>query len=579
MIRSFFLATTLMAAPALAADTVSWTPAANAAVAPSSSSTALTDADRAAYVRAFTQIRARDWTGAAATLDALPNGVLTPIARAELYLAKGSPAVDTTTLLSLAAAAPDLPEAPALAKLAAARGAVDAPLLLPVQHSLVKVSGPTKRAQARPTRGDAVAAQLAGQIQPLLKANDGASAEYLIEAVSDRVAPEALTEFRQRTAWAYFLAGDDANALRAATLARADAGDWATQANWVAGLAAWRSGDFVTAATAFDAVASRSSDSETIAAGLFWAARSDLAGGRSDRVPARLRSAARLGETFYGMLASASLGLPPLPITANIATTSIDRPNVRAASALVEIGETAMADQLLRQQAKIGPANEHAGLVALAGSIGLPATQLWLASNIPAGTTPTLLARYPMPAWAPTGGWRVDRALLFAHALQESQFRPDAVSRAGARGLMQLMPGTVQLVARHKGEAPGAVENPAVSFEYGQSYLEELAGHPGTEGLLPKVIAAYNAGPNNVAAWNVRFAGADPLLFIESIPFAETRAYVAIVLRNYWMYQQETGTDPVSMVQLSQGQWPRFPGSALRTASRSDGSGFTTVNR
>ena len=189
-----------------------------------------------------------------------------------------------------------------------------------------------------------------------------------------------------------------------------------------------------------------------------------------------------------------------------------------------------------------------------------------------------MLARYPMPAWRPTGGWRVDRALLFAHALQESQFRTDAVSRAGARGLMQLMPGTVQLVARHKGEAPGAVDDPSVSFEYGQSYLEELADHPGTEGLLPKVIAAYNAGPNNVAAWNARMPGADPLLFIESIPFAETRNYVAIVLRNYWMYQQETGAEPVSLDELAQGQWPRFPGAALRTAAR-DGGGFTTVNR
>jgi len=572
MIRSLLLATALVAAPVLA-DTVSWTPGTTTSPA------ALADSDRAAYVRAFAQIRGRDWTGAAATLDALPNGVLTPLLRAELYLAKGAPAVDSTTLLSLAAAAPDLPEAPALARLAATRGTVDTPLLLPVPHSLVKVSGPTKRAQARPTRGDAVAAQLAAQVQPLLKDNDGASAEYLIEAVSDRLAPDALTELRQRTAWAYFLAGDDANARRVATLARGGTGDWAVQANWVAGLSAWRSRDYAAAVDAFDAVATHSTDSETIAAGLFWAARCDTAAGRTDRVPPRLRSAARLGETFYGMLASATLGLPLAPIAPAMTQAAIDRPNLRAAAALVEIGEAGLADELLRQQARIGPASEHASLIALAGSLGLPATQLWLAGNVPAGATPSLLARYPMPAWAPAGGWRVDRALLFAHALQESQFRPEAVSRAGARGLMQLMPGTVQLVARHKGEAPGAIENPGVSFEYGQSYLEELADHPGTGGLLPKVIAAYNAGPNNVAAWNARFAGADPLLFIESIPFAETRAYVAIVLRNYWMYQQETGADPISMVQMAQGQWPRFPSAALRTASRSDGAGFATVNR
>jgi soluble lytic murein transglycosylase-like protein len=568
--RSLFLVASLVAAPALA-DTSTWTPITAVSSQP------LGDADRLTYARAFAAIHAKDWTAATAALDAMPSGALTNVARAELYLAKDAPAVDGQALLALATAAPDLPEAPALARLAATRGAVEVPAL-PVPHSLVRVIGPSKRAQARPTRGDAIATQLASQVAPLIKANDGYAAEYMIEAVADRLAPEALTELRARTAWAYFLAGNDADTQRVATLARSGTGDWAVQASWIAGLAAWRAGDYVIAADAFDAVAGRSNDSETIAAGFFWAARSNNAAGRIDRAPAQLRGAARLSETFYGMLASASIGLVPTPaITA--APTPIDRPNLRAAAALAEIGEAGLADQMLRQQAKIGPANEHGALIALAGTLGLPATQLWLASNIPAGVAPSLLARYPMPAWRPSGGWRVDRALLFAHALQESQFRTDAVSRAGARGLMQLMPGTVQLVARHKGEAPGSVDDPSVSFEYGQSYLEELADHPGTEGLLPKVIAAYNAGPNNVAAWNARMPGADPLLFIESIPFVETRNYVAIILRNYWMYQQETGAEPVSLVELAQGQWPRFPGAALRTAARSAGGGILSVNR
>ncbi|WP_174274274.1 lytic transglycosylase domain-containing protein, partial [Sphingomonas bacterium] len=179
------------------------------------------------------------------------------------------------------------------------------------------------------------------------------------------------------------------------------------------------------------------------------------------------------------------------------------------------------------------------------------------------GQATPLAARYPMPAWAPAGGWRVDRALCLAHALQESQFRIEAVSRAGARGLMQLMPATARLVARHKGDAPEIADrlsDPAVSFEYGQSYLQELADNGGTGGLLPKVIAAYNAGPNNVAAWSARpGASADPLFFIETIPFAETRGYVATVLRNYWMYQRETGVPSESLAMLAQGKWPRFP--------------------
>ena len=143
---------------------------------------------------------------------------------------------------------------------------------------------------------------------------------------------------------------------------------------------------------------------------------------------------------------------------------------------------------------------------------------------------------------------------------------------------MQLMPGTARLVARHKGDLSGAADrlvDPAVSFEYGQSYLEELAANPITNGLLPKVIAAYNAGPNNVALWGLRPGVADdPLLFIESIPFAETRGYVAIVLRNYWMYQRATGGTGDSRTELAAGRWPVFPlarGGMLQ-AARSDGT-------
>ncbi len=136
---------------------------------------------------------------------------------------------------------------------------------------------------------------------------------------------------------------------------------------------------------------------------------------------------------------------------------------------------------------------------------------------------------------------------------------------------MQLMPGTARLVARHKGDPAGTelrLTEPALNFEYGQSYLEELAGHAGTGGLLPKVIAAYNAGPNNVVLWNLQAqVQNDPLLFIEAIPFGETRGYVAIVLRNYWMYQREAGATSPSLDLLAQERWPRFPGQAVQRSA------------
>ncbi|MDO6415135.1 transglycosylase SLT domain-containing protein [Sphingomonas sp. BIUV-7] len=537
----------------------------------------LSDVDRAAYRLIFAAIHAGDWATASAALDARPDGLLTSVARAELYLARNAPRPDVVKLSSLLAAAPELPEAPALARLAVQQGVSDLPIL-PQPHDLVRMAGASKRVAARPTRSDATAARLSIVATPLVKANDGAGAEAVVEAAAGQLTPEALAEWRQRTAWAYFLAYDDANARRVAAAAGAGAGEWTVQANWVLGLASWRAGDMAAAADAFAAVATSARDAETVAAGLYWAARSDTAGGRPDRVAARLRSAARLDETFYGMLASASLGLatqmaPPAGDAPDILAL---RPNARVAAALTQIGETALADQLLRQQARIGPSPEHGALIRLAAKLDLPATQMWLAQNGPAGVTTPVAARYPMPSWRPSSGWRVDPALCFAHALQESQFRTDAVSRTGARGLMQLMPGTARLVARHKGETAdmaARMNDPAINFEYGQSYLEELATHGGTGGLLPKVIAAYNAGPNNIAAWNVRpGASQDPLFFIEAMPFAETRAYTAIVLRNYWMYQRESGAATDSLVTMAQGKWPRFPTSAARVALRADAS-------
>ena len=153
--------------------------------------------------------------------------------------------------------------------------------------------------------------------------------------------------------------------------------------------------------------------------------------------------------------------------------------------------------------------------------------------------------------------------------------RAVTVSPANAIGLMQVRPGTAGDIARAKGQAfqSSDLKQPTVNLEYGQSYMEYLRDHQTTGGLLPKVIAAYNAGPNPVARWNseIRDNG-DPLLYIESIPYWETRGYVGIVLRNYWIYEMRAGKSGGSMTGLAQYQWPRFPGSDGRSvAVRVDG--------
>ena len=122
------------------------------------------------------------------------------------------------------------------------------------------------------------------------------------------------------------------------------------------------------------------------------------------------------------------------------------------------------------------------------------------------------------------------------------------------------------------------LNDPAHNIEFGQSYLEYLRDYSGTGGLLPKVIAAYNAGPAPVAEWNTRgIDGGDPLLYIESIPYWETRGYVPIVLRNYWIYEQKAGKDSSSQAALAQGMWPRFPGLPGATAVRMQAPNTTVI--
>jgi len=531
---------------------------------------------RERYREIFAAIESGRWADATAKLDAMGVGPLDSVARAAIYLGKGSPKVDGSALASLAARAPELPQSVALVRLAAGRGAQIVPLL-PEVRQLNWLGTAPRRTRAARIEGDPEASAIASQILPLIKEDLPIEAETILIANEDKLSAAAATEWRQRVAWSYYLTGDDKNARALADKARiGSGGEWAAQASWVSGLAAWRQKDYKAASEAFSSVVRYSTDAEMIAAGHYWAARADMVAKQPDRVQPHLRAAARLDETFYGMLAQAAMGLAPVHDPDGVVKlrTVAELPNVRAAIALAEIGELDRADELLRWQARIGLPADHAMLTLVAGKLNLPATQLYLAHNGPAGARATAESRYPAPdSWTPQGGWRVDKNLVFAHALQESQFRVNVTSPAGARGLMQVMPGTAQLISRRKGEsAVGSLFAPAVNIEYGQSYIEQLRDMSATGGLLPKVIAAYNSGPAPLDRWNARGEelNRDPLLYIESISYWETRGYVATVLRNYWMYQQQAGQKTESRDALVQGLWPKFPGAKATTLARAD---------
>lgn len=144
---------------------------------------------------------------------------------------------------------------------------------------------------------------------------------------------------------------------------------------------------------------------------------------------------------------------------------------------------------------------------------------------------------WPLPFQPPPGP--VPPALALAVMRQESSFDPTIVSAAGARGLMQLMPGTAAELARADHVAAGPLSDPAVNMRLGSAYLRRLLDRFG--GVVPFAVAAYDAGPRRAQLWldaNRPDAGDDDAMtdWIEMIPFGETRNYVQRVLENRWVY-------------------------------------------
>lgn len=508
----------------------------------------------------FAAIRSHNWAGAQIAIASLPNDVLTPVALSELYTAKGSPVVSSQQVQWLLAQAPDLPNADQLSRLALLRGATTAPTIVQ-PRPVVGLGSAPRRYKPRPVAGEPAADALRLQLDPLVKADDAANAELLVTAQAPALSPEARAEAWQRVAWVYYVIGDDANARRTAELGRTHAiGDWGASAAWISGLASWRMNDCNAAALAFRETASTTSQTELRAGALYWAARAEQACRRPQAVEPLLRAAAQSPESFYGLLARETLGtetaLAGAPQIPSAAVEGL--PNVRRAEALVAIGERSLAENMLRYQARIGSPADQEALISVAKKLDLAGAQYWLATNGQPGARVYPSERYPRPTWTPPQGWQVDPALAFAHIIQESNFRSDAVSPAAAVGLMQITPITVRQHASSLSMNAGSVNlfDPTTNLAFGQQNLQMLRSSSVTGGTLPKMMAAYNAGLSPVTRWAAIPDRGDPLLWMESIPYWETRYYVPSVMRNLWVYEGLEHQDQASLTALAQHRWP-----------------------
>lgn len=134
--------------------------------------------------------------------------------------------------------------------------------------------------------------------------------------------------------------------------------------------------------------------------------------------------------------------------------------------------------------------------------------------------------------------WGVDPIMLAALIRQESAFKADIVSHAGAIGLMQVMPPTGEQLARVHGPdgfSPDALTTPEVNLHLGSAFLVDMTRR--FDGALPLVLSAYNAGPSRAVRWRTFPEASDELRFTERIPFVETRGYVKNVRRNLGLYR------------------------------------------
>jgi soluble lytic murein transglycosylase len=148
----------------------------------------------------------------------------------------------------------------------------------------------------------------------------------------------------------------------------------------------------------------------------------------------------------------------------------------------------------------------------------------------------------------------VDMAAIYAITRTESRFQVDAVSSSGAQGLMQLMPATAKETARKIGvvySPKKLTSDPEYNALLGSSYLAtQLQTYSGS---LLLAAAAYNAGAGNANKWIAAFgdpraANVDPVVWVELIPFQETRRYVQRVLANYLVYRARLGQDEISPI-------------------------------
>ena len=356
-------------------------------------------------------------------------------------------------------------------------------------------------------------------------------------------------------------------------------GAWTDEALWLQGWLAYKQQDFPAALASWDRLLAESGSRWRVPA-LYWRGRAlEAVKHPSEAVQAyrtildtapdqfyyRLRARERLARVSNKGAPNAAASLSPAPRTAGVSGI-----HAQKARALRELGLTDEAVEEWGEQVRSRP-EDRAGL-ADACDVFLELARydkaVWLGNRI---LRPLFVQQNGQPPIQ--GFWRcvyplgymdvvrhnadqrgLDSYLVLALIREESAFAPRAVSRTGARGLMQLMPQTADLVARENKLPPvaaNALDTPEVNIRLGAIHLADLLRDHNAN--LSLSLASYNAGKQAVQRWVQRFGFADEVEFIEDIPYTETRNYVKRVLGNYERYRSLYATPKAEVRQPAGG--------------------------
>ncbi len=307
----------------------------------------------------------------------------------------------------------------------------------------------------------------------------------------------------------------------------------------------------------------------------YWKARALAASGHTDEANA-IYTALAGDFDFYGVLAAEALGLRPEPLP------SAAEPDAAALSAFateagvrraIKLVEMDMRADSRREWLYVVRGRDDEGLLVAANyarQAGLYDRAINTAERTSARHDFALRYLMPFPEHFAQAAREqdVDEALLLALARQESRFVPDIVSAAGAVGLMQLMPPTARWVAKQMGVGdyrPALISDVALNTQFGAFYFKHCLDL--LEGMPALAAAAYNAGPNRAQVWRDG-APLEGAIWVETIPFNETRDYVKKVLANAMFYARLLNQPYVPLTARLGTVPPRENGNGAAIAAR-----------